>query len=237
MRFKEDIIVEFVKSQKRAIVDKSSHISWNGYTLIKIKTSNGEVWRFLGGTEVSICGLGARGEEYRRPAKSQVATRKWREFAIDQVTGFQRDSMIGKFIQDAREEFLDKIEELCESETLCNKCKTLGNEELEHLLRLEEKKFAVGLASCKSDFDFRIVRQGVRVNRAFYGSEVNSRIQYLLNFVDRDIVHGDKVYSFTDVQKQHYERLNELLGKIDFVMRYQIYRADQKEAKTEQVEQ
>ena len=237
MIFKEDLIVDFVKSRNRQIVEKHSYTSGTGQSILTMKTANYEVWKLIGGRELAVYGV-SRGALYYRPSMSKTATRKWREFAVSNVSGFQRDTMLGQFIQDAREAFVDTIDDLLDCDTLCKKYETIGNEELKHLMALEEKKFSCGLESCRTELDYQTVRQGVLVNRAYYGREVNKCVKYILDYcVERDIVAGQRVYHFTPIQEKHLGRLSELQDKIDMIMKHQIYRADQKETQSSQTEQ
>ena len=48
MIFKEDLIVDFVKSQNRQIVEKHSYISGTGQSVLTMKTANYEVWKLIG---------------------------------------------------------------------------------------------------------------------------------------------------------------------------------------------
>ncbi len=238
MVFLEDIMVDFAKSKNKAVIEKNSYISGTGKSVVTLVLLGNEIWRFIGGTEVLVRGVGVRGEENSRPAMSFARTREWREFCIGKVYGIQRDTLIKQFIDDARIEFLSRVEDLTESEELCKNIDKLGDAELKHILFLEEKKVAGHLEKSKTAFDFDTIRQGILVNRAYYGRNLNQCMQRLLKNVAIGVSEGgEEVYNFTPVQYKHFERLKEIMETIDFTMRYQIYRADQREVEIQQAQQ
>ena len=229
MKFREDLIKDFVKSKNRHITEMNSYLSGTGATVTKVYMANSEKWVFINFDHLEIIGIGARNTEYRRPSQSKNYFRDWQLYVVDHTFGCQKDSLLGLFIKSSRNSFEGMLEDLCDCNDM-KKIETFGDEDIKHVLKLEEKKFAYNLDTSKSEFDYNVMREGLRINKAHYGKMIHEYIDYLLVNVPKGFNEkGEEVYNFSETQYACYERLKEIGGIIEFSINYQIYRVDQKE--------
>ena len=230
MKFREDLIVDFLKSKNKFIESIDTYKTQFNTIVTEVMAASSEAFTFIDFNEVCISGIDARGGRYFRPAQSKKIKREWQSFVVENTDGHQRETLLNCFIKDARGEFESKIEDLCVCDINAKHTLKCGDDEFKHVLKLEETRFKLSLEACKEISDYAAVRARILNSRAYYGRQCNSCMQYILDHAKKSIdMEGQLVYGLNQHERQNYEKIKNTALTIDSIMKYQMYRTDQLE--------
>lgn len=227
MDFIEDLIKGFLKSRDRHIYEINSYKSGTGNFITQIVTHKDETLTFVDADEIKT-------KRLKGPETEEELNRRWQIFVVKNTRGIQHDTLLKNFTESNKENFFSKLEtfamkENAELESMWNIEEYL-DEDLKHLLALEELRFTDFMSDMKTKLVGNIVSRGLEERSAEYNSRTHKVIESFLESLPRCYDrNGEQVFEFTEQKLALYERLKEIAETIDFTFRYQKYRADQQE--------
>ena len=234
MKFREDLIKGFVEENGCLIANMHSYLSGVGCTVTVVEAVRdhrfANKWTFVDFNKLERVGVNCDEKVDKELFKS------WQKYVLRHTKGCQFDSLLRGFIDLNKKNLFSSIENLVDDSEKIDEYvlgSYISDEELEHLLYLEELRFKDNLEDVKRrTYRFPSLFEGIQEFKAEYMANISKEQNRLLQKVNTSVSEkGEAVYEFSESQYCVYEKLKDIKETIDFAFRHQIYRADLEEDK------